>query len=186
MFPLKKIIDYCIIDTETTGLDVDVCSLVEVGVLKIKQGNIVDEFHELIKPRGSIPLDVTAIHGITDTCVVNADKACLVLPKVRKFIGNFVVVGHNIKFDMSFLDKFSDGLFSGVRCLDTRQLAELVLGDKIKNRKQETIERYYGIKNKERHRVMGDVCALREIFSEFVDTGVNVLDYVFSYKAKRV
>ena len=95
-----KITSYCVLDTETTGLDPNSCELLEIGIIKIVNGIKVGEFHSYVKPSKKIPVEITAINGITDKDVKDAPSSRDAIILARQFIGSMLVVGQNIKFDI--------------------------------------------------------------------------------------
>jgi len=101
--------DYCVIDIETTGLSPDWDSIIEIAAAKFHKGNLVDTFTSLIKPDDFTTdesfLDdfIVNLTGITDEMLSKADSTALVLSKFYSFIGNSILVGHNVNFDINFL-----------------------------------------------------------------------------------
>jgi len=90
-------------DTETTGLQPGFHQLVEIGAVKFKGDEILDEFHSLINPERDIPPEVIAIHGITHDMVHHAPYASEVVPKFIEFAGDAFLLAHNAPFDESFI-----------------------------------------------------------------------------------
>jgi len=90
-------------DTETTGLQPGFHQLVEIGAVKFKGDEILDEFHNLINPERDIPPEVIAIHGITQEMVHGAPYASEVVPKFIEFTGDALLLAHNAPFDESFI-----------------------------------------------------------------------------------
>jgi DNA polymerase III epsilon subunit-like protein len=99
-----------IIDTETTGIDASIHSVCEVGLVRWLPPNYTGpaertEWSTLVKPRGSIPRDASAIHGITDADVANAPSISEALATVRRIVpAGALAVSHNLRFDSAFLD----------------------------------------------------------------------------------
>jgi len=169
LFKSNLIMDYCIIDTETTGLDPDTCQILEVCAIKVINQNIKDKYHSYIQTDVTIPPEITAINGIINNDVINAPQKSEVLSNLRQFIGNMVLIGHNIEFDLSFLNKHSNGLFRGVCCIDTKALSGKLLGDKLSSYSQLELEKYYGFYNIKKHSANGDTQALYEIFNRLME-----------------
>src|SRR6267143_409118 len=82
-------------DLETTDKDVDVCEVVEVGAVRVVGGEIVDQFHTLVKPYRPITPGATKVHGYTDAAVREAPSFAEVWPAFRAFIGDDVLIAHN-------------------------------------------------------------------------------------------
>ncbi|MDY0256020.1 exonuclease domain-containing protein [Gudongella oleilytica] len=106
--------DYVIIDIETTGLDPEFDSIIEIGALKINNQEIVDEFQSLVKPpfeessitgvnRCYVDDFIVNLTGITNEMLENAPELNDILPKFIEFIEDYPLVGHNVHFDINFL-----------------------------------------------------------------------------------
>ena len=101
--------EYIVFDIETTGLDASYDEIIEIGALKIKNNEIVDKFTSLIKPKYPIDEFITELTGITNEMVKDAPLINEVLPRFIDFIGDEILVGHNINFDINFV---YDNLFA--------------------------------------------------------------------------
>lgn len=96
--------DYVVFDLETTGLSPLTDKIIELSGLKVKAGKVVETFSTLVNPGRPIPYGATAINGITDDMVKDSPSIQQVLGKFLDFVGDFVLVGHNIHtFDMKFI-----------------------------------------------------------------------------------
>ena len=93
---------YNILDFETTGFSADYDRVIEVGVVKIQNNKIVDEFQEFINPGMHIDGTITKLTGITNAMVANADSSFKVMPRLKAFIGDGLIVAHNASFDSRF------------------------------------------------------------------------------------
>lgn len=113
------------LDLETTGLDPKKDAIIEIGAIKFSGNRVVDEFSTLVNPRKPINAFITNLTGISNPMLQNAPLLAEVLPKFNKFAGNAVIIGHNISFDLSFLQK-SDSLLSN-EFIDTYELASVLL-----------------------------------------------------------
>lgn len=165
--------DFCIVDTETTGLDSTSCELLEIAVIKIIGGHYFDKFHSYIKPSKSIPLDITAINGIVDDQVSNAPLPKDILPAVRRFIGTMLIVGQNVKFDLSFMNYHGNNIFSNVSFIDNREVAISLLHN-LSSYSQSALEDHFSVLNMKKHSAMGDAEALLEIFMKLMEDNKNV------------
>lgn len=102
---VRKIIsDYCVIDTETTGLSSYYDEIIEVGILKIRDGKVVDQYSQLIKPNNAIDDFITYLTGITNKMLVNQPSIKEVEGEILDFLGDDIIVGHNTSFDIRFLN----------------------------------------------------------------------------------
>ncbi|MCH5279708.1 MAG: 3'-5' exonuclease [Christensenellaceae bacterium] len=95
--------DYTVLDLETTGLEPQTNCIIEVAALRIRNNEIVDSFSTLVKPNCKVSKTITKLTGITNNMVSAAPPPEDVLPSVREFIGDDVIVGHNVNFDINFL-----------------------------------------------------------------------------------
>ncbi len=119
-----------VFDLETTGLNPVKDEIIEIGAVKIKNGIIIDKFNALIKPKKKIPPEITEITGITNEMLENQKTIEEVLPQFIEFIGNSVLVGHNVEFDVSFLKEKARRILKvwiGNEQLDTLELSRKIL-----------------------------------------------------------
>ena len=104
--------DYVIFDLETTGISCYNDKIIEISAIKVKDGEVVEEFSELVNPERNIPYYASRVNGITDDMVEDARIFDDVLPDFLNFIGDSVLVGHNIHaFDMKFLYRESGRMY---------------------------------------------------------------------------
>ncbi len=101
--PLSAV-PFCVFDVETTGGSPATESLTEIGAVKYLAGEVIGEFQTLINPGREIPPFITILTGITHAMVVEAPRIETVLPSFLEFIGESVLVGHNVRFDLGFLN----------------------------------------------------------------------------------
>ena len=94
---------YCVFDIETTGTAFRTDGITEIGIMKVKNGEVIDEFSSFINPERHIPKVVQELTGITDDMVMNAPTIKEILPKIMEFFGDSVLVAHNANFDTSFI-----------------------------------------------------------------------------------
>jgi len=92
------------IDVETTGLYPGKGDrIIEVGAIAMENNQIIDEFHSLIQVNYPIPRHVSKIHGITNDMLADQPKPEQAYPEVKNFISDSILVAHNAKFDIGFL-----------------------------------------------------------------------------------
>ncbi|HEY7848537.1 MAG TPA: exonuclease domain-containing protein, partial [Ktedonobacterales bacterium] len=101
-------VEFVAVDVETTGLAPGRHRLIEVGAVIISGGAPGASFRKFINPDRRIPQFITKFTGITDSMVARAAHAGTVLPKLRAFIGERPIIGHNVGFDLSFLNFEAD------------------------------------------------------------------------------
>lgn len=100
---VKRIVsDYCVPDTETTGLSAYYDEVIEIGILKVRSGDVIDRYEQLIRPKCEIDGFITSLTGITNEMM--ADKPLIedVKGDVPAFLRNNIIVGHNTSFDARF------------------------------------------------------------------------------------
>jgi DNA polymerase-3 subunit epsilon len=103
-------VEFVVVDVETTGLAPGHHRVIEVGAVIVKKGELVANFSRLINPGRSIPQFITKFTGISPHMVSRAATAERVLPRLREFVGDRPIVGHNIGFDLNFLNYEADRL----------------------------------------------------------------------------
>src|SRR5690349_10253430 len=101
--PLSEV-TFVVLDLETTGGSPNDCAITEVGAVKLRGGECLGRFETLVNPGVPIPPLITVLTGITEAMVLPAPRIAEVLPPLLEFVGEAVIVGHNIRFDISFLD----------------------------------------------------------------------------------
>ncbi len=113
------------VDLETTGLDPTHDRIIEIGAVKFRGSDIIDEWQTLVAPGCPIPPYITQLTGISDGDVTDAPHLRQVIPNLRRFIGTAPLLGHNVRFDSSFLQVAGLGLNNPV--IDTYVLASVLL-----------------------------------------------------------
>jgi ATP-dependent DNA helicase DinG len=113
------------IDLETTGLDPFKDTIIEVGAIRMRDGKIVEEFSTLVDPDRPIPTLITSITGIRNEDIIGAPHIQKVVPQIRAFVGDAILIGHNIGFDTSFL--YRQGILQTNPRVDTYDLASVML-----------------------------------------------------------
>ena len=119
--------EFVVFDTETTGFNAaGGDQMIEIGAVKIKNGNVTDSFDELIDPKRHIPDHITELTNITDEMVKGKDDEETVTKKFLEWAGNAPMVAHNAKFDISFIEmsmkKYNLGEFKNT-VIDTLELS---------------------------------------------------------------
>ena len=96
-------VTFCVLDLETTGGDRTDDLITEIGVVKVRGGEFLGTFQTLVNPGRAIPPLITVLTGLTDALVAPAPRIEAVLPSLLEFLGDSVIVGHNVGFDLAFL-----------------------------------------------------------------------------------
>lgn len=149
---------YIIVDIETTGFSVEHCNIIEIGALKIVDGEVEDSFHTFVRQDCSIPQFITDLTGITDEDVAGGIPINSAMKEFAGFAGDLVLVGHNVSFDYRFLNHNSEKHLNVPLCnehIDTVRLARgLVIN--IPNYKLGTLLDYFQIADIGQHRAIND------------------------------
>lgn len=156
--------EYVIFDIETTGFSPKNNKIIEIGAIKVVNGEAVDMFSSFIYPQCKIPYKITELTGITDEMVREAKIIDEVLPKFIEFIGDSVVVAHNASFDAGFIKKNCNdlGLKFNNTILDTVNLARFLYPE-LKRVKLNIVAKHLGISLENHHRAVDDAKATAEI-----------------------
>ena len=91
---------FVVLDLETTGGSANTDAITEIGAFKLPGGELLGRFETLVNPGVPIPPMITVLTGITESMVLPAPRIAEVLPPLLEFVGDAVIVGHNIRFDM--------------------------------------------------------------------------------------
>ncbi|MCQ3938009.1 MAG: DNA polymerase III subunit epsilon [Chloroflexi bacterium] len=113
------------LDIETTGLDEERDSIIEIAAVKFNGRRVEGEFNTLVNPGKHIPDFITGLTGIDDAMVRQAPRLRDIAHELTAFVGDAPILGHNVKFDIGFLRKA--GLFEYQQTLDTYELASVLL-----------------------------------------------------------
>lgn len=181
----KLIDDYCVIDLETTGLSFEYSEIIEIGVVKVIDGKIVEKFSTLIKPKYEVDEYITNLTGITNDMLIDAPEFDEIKNKFENFINGFVLVGHNIKFDISFIEKYFNKNFN-FECIDTLQISRKIFPN-LSNYKLNNIVKELKLSNST-HRSLNDCISTYELYElikiKVKQNNININDIFLSQKEK--
>ncbi|OHB33847.1 MAG: hypothetical protein A2X84_10700 [Desulfuromonadaceae bacterium GWC2_58_13] len=158
---------FCIIDLETTGLDVAEDAIINAAAVKVKRGKITKIYESYVKPPLPIRHESIQWHGITDDMLTDKPSIAEVLPEFLGFIGSSMIVGHHINFDLRMLNRhlkehFDCGL-EGAPWLDTMLLHKLVMENNTNTQLDDLLDTY-SVNCDQRHRALGDSIATTKVF----------------------
>ena len=165
---IKFIDDYVLVDIETTGLSPIYDDIIEIGAIKVKSNKIVDEYNELIKINRILPAKITELTGITDEMLATGKMPKTVLEEFVKFVGDNVIIGHNVNFDLGFLyDKCKKYLnyYLNNDYIDTLYLARKLVPNSY-NHKLGTLAKLFNISYEGAHRGLKDVEITYEVYNK--------------------
>ena len=163
----KYVKDYVVFDLETTGVSPLTDAVIEISAVKVRDGQIVDEFSTLVNPKRRIPYGASRVNGITDEMVADMPVFEEVLKDFIDFIGDDILVGHNIHdFDMKFIHRDCEAffrLFLGNDYIDTLPLARKCL-PLLGHHKLTDLATYYKIPAEGAHRALNDCRMNQQVF----------------------
>ncbi len=169
--PLHEV-TFCVLDLETTGGSPNDCAITEIGALKVRGGECLGRFETLVNPGVAIPPLITMLTGITEAMVFPAPTIDDVLPTFLEFLGGSVIVGHNIRFDISFLDaalvRQGQSPLANSR-VDTLGIARRLVRGDVPNLKLHTLARHLRVSTEPNHRAMPDALATAEVFHALLE-----------------
>ncbi|MGB0723503.1 MAG: PolC-type DNA polymerase III, partial [Gammaproteobacteria bacterium] len=179
--PLDELV-YTVFDTETTGLDTSSDQIISIGGLRVVNGRPLQNevFEQLIDPGKPISRESIAVHGISEDMVRGKPDLTVVLPEFHRFAEDTVLVGHNVAFDMSILQRVQGeaGVSFDAPVLDTLLLSAVVYPERGEHSLEKIAERF-GIPVVGRHTAVGDAIVTAQVFLHLVkllqDQGINTL-----------
>ncbi|MBE5922654.1 MAG: PolC-type DNA polymerase III [Lachnospiraceae bacterium] len=161
---------YVVFDIETTGFSAEKDRIIEIGAVKVENGNITDRFSEFVNPQIPIPFNIEQLTGINDSMVVGARTIDAVLPDFLRFCEGAAVVAHNAEFDMGFIAAKAAEL--GVPCrftiVDTLPLARVLL-PKLSKYKLDAVAKALNVSLENHHRAVDDAECTAHIFVKFIE-----------------
>ena len=161
---------YIVFDIETTGFSSIRDKIIEIGAVKVVNGEIVDKFSTFVNPERPIPFEITNLTSITDEMVMGSSSIDVLLPQFLEFVGDGVLVAHNAGFDVGFIEQNCRNLGLNDRFvyLDTVALARVLLPT-LSKYKLNIVAKALNISLENHHRAVDDAGATAEIFVKFVE-----------------
>jgi DNA polymerase III subunit epsilon len=157
---------YVVVDLETTGLSPGSSSICEIGAVRVRGLELQERFQTLVNPRRPLPAPVAALTGIDPLALRGAPPVELAVRRFLEFAGDAVLVAHNARFDMAFLDR-EVGRLTGRRIaapvIDTLWLARRVLATRTSRMGLASLSHFFGTAARPCHRALPDAEATAEI-----------------------
>ena len=144
------------LDLETTGLDVEKDSIIEIGAVRMREGKIIEEYSTLVNPGFVIPAETTHITGIHQDDLRDAPLLTTALPQITEFVGNAPVIAHNVSFDIGFMRRF--GTLKSNLPIDTFDLASILL-PQVPRYSLSSLAKFFEIDLENAHRALDDARA---------------------------
>ena len=174
---------FVVFDIETTGLFAKHDKIIEIGAVKVKDGEITDRFSTFVNPEIPVPYEIIRLTSITDDMVKGAPIIDEVLPKFAEFCGDAVLVAHNASFDTGFINEYVKrlGLDFTYTHLDTMGVSRALFTD-MKKHTLDALCKKLSLVNNHHHRAVDDAEVTALIFLRMIgllkDQGINDLKTV--------
>jgi len=162
---------YTVFDIETTGLSVVDDKIIEIAALRVKNGQILDEFQTYINPERPISELTTKITSITSSDVALAPTIDMIIGEFKQFIKGSIMVAHNAQFDMGFIynELKNHDMYDGEMCnIDTLSFARNCYGDVLKRFNLKAVAKYFKVDLVQHHRAIYDTRATSDIFTSMI------------------
>ncbi len=166
---------FVVLDTEATGFNVVDAEIIDLAAVRVEGGVITETFYTLVDPGFFIPDRIKRLTGITNAMLIGKPKINRILPEFLKFIGNNILIGHNVIQDMKLLDKYTR-IYQGER-FKKPYICTLYLSRKLLpflgRYSLKEVADYFGIRYKRLHRALEDAVVTAHVF-------LNLLDLLWS------
>ncbi len=175
--------EYVIFDIETTGLKKETDKIIEIGAVKIKNGQVIDKFSEFINPNEKLSDKIIELTGINDEMLKDAETEDIILPKFVKFIDNSVLVAHNANFDVGFIRHWAKNNRVNIHntVVDTLELSKFLF-PQLSRYKLDIVAKHLSVSLENHHRAVDDAKATAEIFLKCIpilrEKGISKLDEI--------
>ena len=161
---------YVVFDIETTGFSAIADKIIEIGAVKVQNGQITDKFSTFVNPKRPIPFKITQLTSITDEMVMGYPGIEEILPQFLEFVGDAVLVAHNAGFDVGFIEQNCryqeiEARFTSV---DTVALARVLLPT-LSKYKLDVVAKALNVSLENHHRAVDDAGCTAEIFVKFIE-----------------
>ncbi|MCU1345679.1 MAG: exonuclease, polymerase epsilon subunit family [Acidimicrobiia bacterium] len=173
--PLAQV-TFCVVDLETTGGSPQQCGITEIGAVKIRGGEVLGTFQTMVNPGQAIPPEITILTGITQAMVLPAPRIESVLPTLCEFMEGTVIVGHNVRFDVGFLDAALGRTGRAPLAhpiVDTCALARRLVRDEVPNCKLSTLSSHFRLDHRPSHRALDDALATCDLLHVMLERAAS-------------
>ncbi|GGH17858.1 PolC-type DNA polymerase III [Paenibacillus segetis] len=171
-----KTTTYIVFDIETTGLSVTQNKIIEIAAVKMIEGKEVDRYATFVNPHVRIPYNIQQLTNINDDMVKDAPELEPVLQQFIDFAGDAVLVAHNARFDVGFVNAKLKELGRPPMdnpVLDTLEMARMLFPT-MKNHRLNTLAAKYKVSLENHHRAIDDTLALGEILNGLIEDAAKI------------
>ncbi len=169
--PLHQV-TFCVIDLETTGGTAADGGITEIGAVKVRGGEVLGTFSTFVNPGHPVPRQISLLTGITDSMLATAPSTSAVLPLLLEFMGDAVIVGHNVRYDLGYLnaalERESRPRLAN-RTLDTLALARRLVREEVPNCSLGTLATHLRLDHRPTHRALADVLATVDLLHLLIE-----------------
>jgi DNA polymerase III epsilon subunit family exonuclease len=168
--PLERA-TYVVVDLETTGLRPGAARICEIGAVRVRELELREEFQTLVDPGVPIGVAIEALTGLRDAQLHGAPTAAVAVRRLLDFAGDAVLVAHNARFDLAFLDRETERLVGArLACavVDTVGLARRLLAGRTPRAGLASLARFFGTAATPCHRALPDAQATAEILVHLI------------------
>lgn len=183
---MQKYNEICVaLDIEASGLDPQKDEIIEIAMVKFQGKKTLDKWDTLINPQCEVSYHVLSITGISQSELDVAEDFDNIKSRIKKFIGNYPIVGHNIDFDLNFLAQ------KGVKLdnprYDSWHMSTILLPNLLAYGLESLASRF-NLAHKETHRALADTEACRDLFLFLIDKiyqmDINLFSEINSFLQK--
>ncbi len=164
----NKISDYVVVDIETTGLSPKNNKIIEIAAVKVSNNEVVGTFSKLVNPEERLNFYISRLTGITDNMLKGEKTIDSVIEEFNEFLGNSIILGHNVNFDINFLyhNLYSvKGLHLSNDYIDTMHLGRKVVPG-LPNYKLESLTKHFNVGYEGAHRALNDCMFTYECYEK--------------------
>ncbi len=182
---------YIALDLETTGLSPSMDRILEIGAVKVVNGQILETYETLVNPERKIEKRIEELTGITDEMASEGIDTRKAVTELVEFCGDLPLLGHNILFDYSFVKQnaMNLNLTFDKEGIDTLKIARTLFPG-MEHRSLQALCSYYHIQPEKTHRAAHDALAAMELYGRMQEQFLNSPEELFLpkplvYRAKK-
>lgn len=162
--------EFCVVDVETTGMSAVNCRIIEIGIVRVRKLKITETYRSFINPGTEVPYFISQLTGISNSDVRVAPFFDEISDIIEEFIGNDIIVGHNVQFDNSFLKKAFESCGKNKNentTLCTCKLARKIYPE-LPSKSLGKVVKHLKIRHENVHRALGDATVTAKILIKMI------------------